>query len=35
VRCNLVPAGHVAPVKIRELQRLLRYRNLVVRQPQF
>lgn len=30
VRCNLLPACYVAPVEIRELRRLLRYRNLVV-----
>ncbi len=32
VRCNLLPACYVAPVEIRELRRLLRYRNLVVGQ---
>jgi transposase len=32
VRCNLLPACYVAPPLIRELRRLLRYRNLVVRQ---
>jgi transposase len=32
VRCNLLPACYVAPPEIRELRRLLRYRNLVVRQ---
>jgi len=32
VRCNLLPACYVAPVEIRELRRLLRYRNLVVAQ---
>jgi transposase len=32
VRCNLLPACYVAPVEIRELRRLLRYRTLVVRQ---
>lgn len=32
VRCNLLPACYVAPAEIRELRRLLRYRNLVVRQ---
>lgn len=32
VRCDLLPACYVAPVEIRELRRLLRYRNLVVRQ---
>lgn len=30
VRCNLLPPCYVAPVEIRELRRLLRYRNLVV-----
>lgn len=30
VRCNLLPACYVAPVEIRELRRLLRYRNMVV-----
>jgi transposase len=32
VRCDLLPACYVAPTQIRELRRLLRYRNLVVRQ---
>ncbi len=32
VRCNLLPACYVAPPEVRELRRLLRYRNLVVRQ---
>jgi transposase len=32
VRCNLLPTCYVAPAEIRELRRLLRYRNLVVRQ---
>jgi len=32
VRCNLLPACYVAPAEIRELRRLLRYRNLVVHQ---
>jgi transposase len=32
VRCNLLPACYVAPVELRELRRLLRYRNLVVAQ---
>ena len=32
VRCNLLPGCYVAPAEIRELRRLLRYRNLVVRQ---
>jgi transposase len=32
VRCDLLPACYVAPAEIRELRRLLRYRNLVVRQ---
>jgi transposase len=30
VRCNLLPACYVAPPRIRELRRLLRYRTLVV-----
>jgi len=32
VRCNLLPACYVAPVEMRELRRMLRYRNLVVAQ---
>ena len=32
VRCNLLPACWVAPSEIRELRRMLRYRNLVVEQ---
>lgn len=32
VRCNLLPACHVASPEIRELRRLLRYRQLVVRE---
>jgi transposase len=32
VRCDLLPACYVAPGYIRELRRLLRYRNLVVAQ---
>lgn len=32
VRCNLLPACYVAPVEIRELRQMLRYRNLVVAQ---
>jgi transposase len=32
VRCNLLPVCYVAPTEIRELRRLLRYRNLVVGQ---
>jgi transposase len=32
VRCNLLPACYVAPPEIRELRRILRYRNLVVTQ---
>ncbi len=32
VRCGLLPACYVAPVEIRELRRMLRYRNLVVGQ---
>jgi transposase len=30
VRCDLLPACYVAPSELRELRRLLRYRNLVV-----
>jgi transposase len=32
VRCNLLPECYVAPAEIRELRRLLRYRNVVVAQ---
>src|SRR5271157_173350 len=32
VWCNLLPACYVAPAEIRELRRMLRYRNLVVGQ---
>lgn len=32
VRCNLLPVCYVAPGEIRELRRLLRYRNLMVAQ---
>ena len=32
VRCNLLPACYVAPPEMRELRRMLRYRNLVVEQ---
>jgi transposase len=32
VRCNLLPRCYVAPPEIRDLRRLLRYRNLVVRE---
>ena len=32
MRCNLLPSCYVAPVEIRELRRMLRYRNLVVAQ---
>lgn len=32
LRCNLLPTCYVATPEIRELRRLLRYRNLVVRQ---
>lgn len=32
VRCNLLPTCYVATPEIRELRRLLRYRNLVVQQ---
>ena len=30
LRCDLLPACYMAPEKIRELRRVLRYRNLVV-----
>lgn len=30
VRCNLLPVCYVAPLEIRELRRMLRYRNVVV-----
>jgi len=32
LRCNLLPQCYMAPVAIRDLRRMLRYRNLVVRQ---
>jgi len=32
LRCNLLPECHMAPCAIRDLRRVLRYRNLVVRQ---
>lgn len=32
VRCGLMPACHMAPPEIRELRRMLRYRNFLVRQ---
>ena len=32
LRCNLLPACYVLPPELRDLRRLLRYRNLVVRQ---
>jgi len=32
LRCNLLPECYMAPVVIRDLRRMLRYRNLVVRQ---
>ena len=32
VRCNLLPACYVAPAEMRDLRRMLRYRNLVVGQ---
>src|SRR3989442_13422900 len=32
VRCNLLPVCYVAPPEIRELRRMLRYRNVVVAQ---
>jgi transposase len=32
LRCNLLPTCYMAPPQLRELRRLLRYRNLLVRQ---
>lgn len=32
LRCNLLPESYMAPGKIRELRRILRYRNLLVRE---
>jgi len=32
LRCNLIPACYVAPAYIRELRRMLRFRNLLVHQ---
>lgn len=32
VRCGLMPTCHIAPPEIRELRRMLRYRNFLVRQ---
>jgi transposase len=32
LRCNLLPECYMAPAEIRELRRVLRYRNMVVRQ---
>src|SRR5215469_6757108 len=32
LRCNLLPQCYMAPVAMRDLRRVLRYRNLVVRQ---
>ena len=32
LRCNLLPACYVLPPQLRDLRRLLRYRNLVVQQ---
>jgi hypothetical protein len=32
IRCNLLPACYVAPPEIRDLRRVLRYRNLVAPQ---
>ncbi|ODS34527.1 MAG: transposase [Candidatus Scalindua rubra] len=32
LRCNLLPECYMAPEKIRELRRVLRYRNLMVRE---
>ena len=32
LRCNLLPECYMAPVAIRDLRRVLRYRNLVVRE---
>src|ERR1700678_38384 len=34
VRCHLLPACYVAPPEMRDLRRLLRYRNLVVGQAE-
>jgi len=31
LRCNLLPPAYVLPAKVRELRRILRYRNLLVR----
>jgi transposase len=33
VRCNLLPVCYVASAEMRDLRRLLRYRNLVVGHP--
>jgi transposase len=32
LRCNLFPACYMAPARVRELRRVLRYRNLMVRE---
>ena len=32
LRCNLLPECYIAPAPLRELRRVLRYRNLIVRQ---
>ena len=32
LRCDLLPECYMAPTEIRELRRVLRYRNLIVRQ---
>lgn len=32
LRCNLIPECHMAPPEIRELRRVLRYRNMLVRE---
>ena len=32
LRCNLLPRCYLAPTALRELRRVLRYRNLLVRE---
>src|SRR6056297_2311747 len=32
LRCDLLPECYMAPTEIRELRRILRYRNLIIRQ---
>jgi transposase len=32
LRCDFLPECHIAPTEIRDRRRVLRYRNLVVRQ---